>query len=166
MDFPIQDDTDVEQGIFADLQVLGERMLVPSEEHAGGNRLDIHGGRFDYSAVVERVFDDFLVEHLVFAPAGDGKELVKAIRVGGNVEIALNVLPRIAILRAGLKVFADYELQQLNFIVRHGVILINPPHDFKGRTIREAGPITTASSWRGCFGGTSTKYGGATAVKP
>ena len=114
MDLPVQDDADVKERILLDLEVRRKSVLVPAENNAGGDGLNIHGGRLDDAAVVRGVFDDFFMEHLVLAPAGDRVKLAKMVRVGRDVEIALHELGVVAVLRAQFKIFADHELKKLD----------------------------------------------------
>ena len=79
MDFPVQDDANMEEAVFLDLEVRRERVLVPAEKDAGGDGFDIHGRRFQDLSVAGGVFDDFFMEHLILAPAGDGVKFVKMV---------------------------------------------------------------------------------------
>lgn len=134
MDLPVQDDADVEERIFRDLEVGGESVFVPPENNARGNGFNIHRGGLDDAAVACGVFDDFLVEHFILAPAGNGVELIEAVGVGRDVEITLHELGVVTILRARLKILADHELEKLDLIVRHAVILIKLSFDCKKGT--------------------------------
>jgi len=101
----------MEKRIFLDLKVGGKGVLVPPENNAGGDRFDIHGRGLDDLAVVRGIFDHFLVEHLVFAPAGDRVKLIEMIGVSLHMKIALDELGVVAILHAGLEIFANKELK-------------------------------------------------------
>ena len=120
IDFPVQDDADVEQAVFFDLKVRRERVFVPAEKDARGDGLDIHRGRFDYPAVFRGVFDHFFVEHLVLAPTRDGVKFFKMVREGRNVKITPDEAGGVAILFAGVEVLTDHELKKTNIVVFHG----------------------------------------------
>ncbi len=100
----------MQQGIFLDLEVYWEGVFVPAEKYAIGDGFDIHGGRFYDLSVFRGILDDFFVEHLVFAPARDGIELVEAIGKRGNMEIALHKFGRVTILFARFEFFANQKL--------------------------------------------------------
>ena len=134
--FPIQNDAYVKQRIFLDLKRGGKSMFMPAENNAGSDGFDIHGGGFDDAAVIRGIFDHFLVEHFVLAPAGDGVKLVKMIRINLHMKIALNKLGIVTILRVRFKIFANEKLKKLDMVVWHALILINPFCDCKGGTDR------------------------------
>ena len=107
MDFPVQDHAEVQERIFLDLEIGRKRVLVPAKEYARSDRLDVHGRGFDHAAVFKGVFNDFFVEHFVFAPAGDCEKPVEIIRKGGDMEITPDLLGGVAVLLAGFEIFAD-----------------------------------------------------------
>ncbi len=110
----------MEEAVFLDLEVRRERVLVPAEKHARGHGLDIHRRGFEDAPVFGGIFDHFLVEHLVLAPAGDGIKLVETVGEGRHMEIAPDEVGGVAILLAGLEIFADHELEKTNCAVGHG----------------------------------------------
>ena len=79
IDFPIQDDADMKEAVGLDLEVRRERVLMPAEKDAGGDGLDVHGRGLEDASVACCVFDHFLMEHLVLAPAGDGVKLFEMV---------------------------------------------------------------------------------------
>ncbi len=109
----------MEQAVFADLEISWESVLVPAEEDAGGDRLDVHGRRFENTTVACRVFDNLFVEHLVFAPACNGVKIREVIGVSRDVEIASYEVRGIAVLLSGLKILANNKLKKLYGIVTH-----------------------------------------------
>lgn len=111
IDFPIQNNADMKQAVLLDLEVGRERVFVPSEKDARGDGLDIHGRRFEDSPVSGGIFDDFLVKHLVLAPAGYGVKSPERIGVGRHVEITSDKASSVAILLAGIKILADQKLK-------------------------------------------------------
>jgi hypothetical protein len=125
MDFPIQNDADVEQAVLLDLEIQREGVFMPSEEDAGGDGLDVHGGCLEDLSVLGGIFDHFLVELLVLAPASDGVELLETVGKGRHMEIAPDALGGVTILFARLEILADHELKKANRVVGHAWILIN-----------------------------------------
>jgi len=110
----------MEQAVFFDLEVRWEGMLVPAEQNTRSDGFNVHRRSFQDPAVLGGIFDDFLMEHLVFAPTGDGVKFFEAVRKRGYIEIAPDEVGGIAILFAGLKIFADHELKKPDRIVGHG----------------------------------------------
>ena len=113
----------MEQAVFFDLEIQGERVFVPAEKDARGHGLDIHGRGFQDSAVFGGIFDHFFVEHLVLAPARNRVKLVKMVRKGRDMEIAPDEVGRVAILLTGFEVLADHELEKTDRVVWHTLIL-------------------------------------------
>ena len=111
----------MEKPVFLYLKIFREGVLVPAEENAGGDGFDIHGRGFQYTAVSRSVLDDFLVEHLVLPPAGDGAEVLEMIRERGDVEVAPDEIGGVAILFSRLKIPADHELEKAYRVVFHAV---------------------------------------------
>lgn len=111
IDFPIQNNADMKQAVLSDLEVSRKRVFVPPEKDTRSNGLDIHGGRFENPSVPGGIFDDFLVKHLVFAPAGYGVKSSERVGIGRYVEIASDKTSRVAILLAGIKILADQKLK-------------------------------------------------------
>ena len=120
IDLPVQDDADMEQAVFLDLQVRREGVFVPAEKDAGGDGLDIHGRRLEDAAVLGGIFDHFLVEHRVLAPTRDGVKFFEMIGEGRHVEIAPDEVGGVTILLAGLEVFADHKLKKADRVGGHG----------------------------------------------
>ena len=119
IDFPVEDDADVKEAVFFDLEVRGECVFMPAEKNARGDGFDVHGGRLYDASVLGGVLDHFFVEHLVLAPAGYGVKFFEMIREGWDVEIASHAIGRVAVLLADFKVFADHELKKADLIVFH-----------------------------------------------
>ena len=125
IDFPVQDDADMEQAVLLDLEIRGKCMLVPAEENAGGDGLDVHGSGFQDPSVFGGIFNDFFMEHFVLSPTGDGVKFVEMVRERRDVKIAPDEVGGVAILFAGLEVLTDHELKKPDRIVGHGRILMN-----------------------------------------
>ncbi len=89
-------------------------MLVPAEKHAVGHGLNVHMRTTQGDPVIGAVFDDFLVEFLVLAPAGDSKGLGEGMGKFGDIQIAVNTLDCVGVVGAGHKIPANHELKQLN----------------------------------------------------
>ena len=121
----------MEQAVFLDLEVRRERVLVPAEKDAGGDGFDIHGRRLEDLSVLGGIFDHFFMEHLIFAPAGDGIKFIEMVRINRDMEIAPDEAGGVAILLAGLEVLADHELKKADRVVGHGCILCDIRHLFK-----------------------------------
>lgn len=90
-----------------DGEVRGEWVFVPPKEHAVGDRLNIHVRRSAGLSVVGRILKDFLMKSLVLAPAGDNIKFLEAIRKFVDVQVAVDSLRPITVLRGGLEILAD-----------------------------------------------------------
>ena len=117
MDFPVEDHADVKQAVFLNDQVGWKRMFVPAEKDAGGNGFNIHGRRLDDASVFRGVFDHFFMEHLVFAPAGHRVKFFEVIGVGRNMHVAPDQVRCVAVLCAGLEIFANRKLKEADILV-------------------------------------------------
>jgi hypothetical protein len=124
----------MKQTILFDLEVRREGVLVPAKKDAGGDGLDIHRRCFQDPPVFGGIFDYFFMEHLVFAPAGDGVKLLEMIGERRHMEIAPDEVGGVAVLLAGLEVFADHELKKTDRIVGHWRILGDIEAYFKRRS--------------------------------
>ncbi len=124
----------MEEAVFLDLEVRRECVFVPTEKNARGHGFDVHRRGFEDAPVFGGIFDHFLVEHLVLAPAGDGVKLVETVGKGRHMEIAPDEVGGVAILLAGLEIFADHELEKTNCVVGHKSILCDICAHFKHRT--------------------------------
>jgi hypothetical protein len=71
-------------------------------------------------SVLGGIFDHFLVEHLVLAPAGHGVKIREVIGEGRDVKIAPDEVRGVAILLAGFEILADHELKKPDRVVGHG----------------------------------------------
>lgn len=120
MDFPIQDHADVKKTVLLDLEIGGKGVLMPAEQNARCNGLDIHRRSLQDAAVLGGILDHFLVEHLILTPAGHGVKLVKMVRKRRNMEIAADEVRGVAVLLAGLEIAADHELKKPDRVVGHG----------------------------------------------
>ena len=133
----------MEQAVFLDLEIQRERVLVPAEKDAGGHGLDIHRRGFQDPAVLGGIFDDFFMEHLVFAPTGHGVKFVKMVGEGRHMEIAPDEVGGVAILFAGFEILADHELKKPDRVVWHALILNmdRPQCKWKWRSWKSAGLV-------------------------
>jgi len=109
----------MKQAVFFDLEVRRERMLVPSEKDAGGDRLDIHGRRFEYLSVFSGIFDHFFMKHFILAPTGHGVKFFEMVGEGRYMEIAPDEVGGVAVLFDGVKIPADHELKKPDLVVFH-----------------------------------------------
>ena len=110
----------MEEAVFFDLEVWRERVLVPAEEDAGGDGLNVHGRGLQDPSVLRGIFDHLFMEHLVLAPAGYGVKFFEIVGEGRYMEIAPDEAGGVAILFAGLEVLTDHELKKPDIVVFHG----------------------------------------------
>ena len=111
----------MEQAVFFDLEVRRERVFVPAKKDTRGDGFDVHRRCFHDAPVFGGIFDHFLVEHLVLAPAGDGVKSFEVVGEGWHMEIAPDEIRGVTILLAGFEILTDHELKKPDRIVGHAV---------------------------------------------
>ena len=85
-------------------------MFVPAEEDAVRDRLYVHVRASSGGSVIRGILNDFFVEALVLAPAGDDVKFWEIMGELGDVDIAVNPFGRKIVPLLLLELLADKKL--------------------------------------------------------